>query len=51
MCPWIEKLIIEEMCGRNEILEISVLSKFYDYHKAPLKKIKIKKMTVEVLTV
>lgn len=51
MCPWIEKLIIEEMCGRKEILEISVLSKFYDCHKAPLKKIKIKKMTVEVLTV
>lgn len=41
MCPWIEKLIIEEMCGRNEILEISVLSKFYDL--APLKNIKIKK--------
>lgn len=51
MYPWIEKWIIEEMCGRNEILEISVLSKFYDYYKATLKIIKIKKWQFEVLTV
>lgn len=40
MCPWIEKLIIEEMRDGIEILEISVLPKFYGYQKATLEKLK-----------